>query len=98
MWGKSRTMTKVLSGGGPLLLRQWRPVEQVAPTVPVGHEAVHERREAFAVVAFDVMGHLVDDDVLQAVGVLLGQLDVEPEVSRLAVAGAPLGLQPGIRS
>src|SRR4051794_18867602 len=38
------------------------------------------------------MRHLVDDDVLQAVGVLLGEFEVEPDVAGFAVARAPLGL------
>src|SRR4051812_12893989 len=38
------------------------------------------------------MRHFVDDDVLKLERMLLGEFQVEPDVPRLAVAGAPLGL------
>ena len=41
-------------------------------------------------IALKVMGHFMDDDVLQAVWILLGEFDVEPDMASLAVARTPL--------
>lgn len=59
---------------------------------PVGELAVQELGESLAVVALEVVRHLVDDDVLKAIRVALGEFDVEPKMVGLAVAGPPLGL------
>ena len=47
---------------------------------------VHEFGKALAVVAFQEVGHLMDDDILEAVGVLLGEFEVDPDVAGLSVA------------
>ena len=78
----------------PGLLSERRAVEGVAPGAPVGQQGVHELGEALTVAAFQQVGHLVDDDVLKAGGVFLGQFEVEPDAGRLAVAGAPFGFHP----
>lgn len=44
--------------------------------------------------AFTKVRELVDDDVLKAAWVLFGELQVEPDVRGVGVAGAPLGLHP----
>ena len=49
-----------------------------------GRPASRQVREAFAVVAFEEVDHLVHDDVIQAVRRLLDQFQVEP-MRRLAV-------------
>ena len=69
-----------------------RRVEPIAARPPVGQVLVHQLGEALAVPTFEEVGHLVDGQVLQAVRVLLRQLQVEPDVAGLTVAGAPLGL------
>ena len=56
----------------PALVSQRCVVEQIAAAAPAGHVPVHGLGGAVTVGAFEVVGHLVDDDVLQAVGVLLG--------------------------
>src|SRR5437764_11577760 len=69
-------------------------VQLVTPRPPIRHEAVHELGEPLAVATLQVMRHLVDDDVLRAVRVLLGEFDVEPDVAGFPVTRAPLRLHP----
>jgi hypothetical protein len=75
----------------PFLVCERRAVQLVSAGAPVWQEAIHELCEALAMSALEEVRHLVHDNVLQAEGVLLGQLDVEPEPSSVGVAGAPLG-------
>lgn len=67
-------------------MRKRRAVELIPSDSPVGEVAVHEFSETLPVVAFQKMSHLVNDDVLQAMRVFLGELDVEPNMAGLAVA------------
>src|SRR5699024_7009905 len=69
-----------------------RCIKLVSSATPIGQVLIHQAGEPLAVVAFEVVRHLMDDDVFQAVGVLLSEFDVEPDVPRLAVTGAPLSL------
>src|SRR5271165_2736841 len=75
----------------PALGREREVIELVPAGVPARHEAVHQFREALAVVTFEIVGHLMDKDVLQAIRVFLGELGVEPNMPRLAITGPPLG-------
>jgi len=45
-------------------------------------------------VAFEEVGHFVDDDVLQALGRFFSQFQVEPDAPGRDVAGAPAGAHP----
>lgn len=53
---------------------QRRLAQLVTELLLVGHEAIHEIPETLVVTALQQMRHLVDDDVLQATGRLLNQL------------------------
>lgn len=66
----------------------------VSPAPPVSHRAVHQIREPLTVTTLEVMHHLVNDDVLQAIWVLFSELDIERDASGLPVAGPPLGAHP----
>jgi hypothetical protein len=78
----------------PGLRRKGRVVQLIASGSPVWKVPIHERGELLTVVALKQVRHLVDDDVLHAVGVFLGEFNVEPDVPGFAVAGPPLGLHP----
>ena len=53
---------------------------------------VHQLGEVVVVGAFDQVRELMDNDVLQAAGILLRQLGVEPDGARPGLAGAPFCL------
>nr|WP_035468862.1 hypothetical protein [Geobacter metallireducens] len=55
------------------------PVQLIAVETPLGHEPIHEGREPIAMVPLQQVGQLVDDDILQAGGRFLGQLQVQPD-------------------
>ena len=59
---------------------QLRPLQP-----PPGQEAVHQLVEPVIVVAFQQMRHLMDDDVLQARNLLLGQFQIHPDAARFNV-------------
>ena len=50
--------------------------------LPLGHEAVHQTDEAGIVGGLEQVSKLVDDDVLEALGWLLGQLGIEADGAR----------------
>ncbi len=54
-------------------------VQTVPACSPVREVLVHQLGEAVAVLAFEQVRHFMHDEVLQALGVLLGELDVEPD-------------------
>lgn len=73
----------------PFFIGEWRLVQLCSPRAPIIHESVHQSGESVAVTSFEVVRHLVDHDVFQAVGVLFGEFDVEPDVSAFPVARSP---------
>ncbi|CAB4794060.1 unannotated protein [freshwater metagenome] len=78
----------------PVLGREWRLVQSVTTCSPVGHRLIHQFGEPFTVATFNQVRYLMNGEVLQAFRVLLGELDVEPDVTALSVTRAPLGLHP----
>ena len=78
----------------PLLVSEGRLVEPIPHGAPVGHVLVHQGDEAVVVVALEQVEHLVQDDVVEALGRFLDQLQIEPDAMGLGGAGAPLGLHP----
>jgi hypothetical protein len=69
-----------------------RSVQLVAKNPPPRHEAVHQLRKTVIVAALDQMYELVDNDVLEARWRLFGELKVDPDPPRVAVARAPTRL------
>jgi hypothetical protein len=69
-------------------------VELVSPSTRIGQVLIHQGDEPVAVLRLAEVGHLLHEDVLQAVRVFCGEFEVERDVVCLAVAGAPLGLHP----
>jgi len=76
----------------PILARQGSPIEFISIVLPLRKQLIHQRTEASIVMALQEMDHLVHDDILQALGRLLGQLGVEPNCPRRDIAAPPLGL------
>jgi hypothetical protein len=58
----------------------------------VGHEPAEQQLEPIVVGRLEEMGHLVHEDVLEALGSLLRELGVEADVAGIPVSAAPLGL------
>ena len=75
----------------PTLMGERGRVQLLAAGTPLWQVLIHERDEAAVVVAFQQVHQLVDDDVLQALHRLLGQLQVDPDSARRRVAATPLG-------
>ena len=67
-------------------------VQRLPVLLPAGEMLIQQRGKAGAMLALQQMGQFVDDDVLQALHWLLGQLQVEPDPTGDRVATAPLGL------
>ena len=59
---------------------------------PLRHVFVHDRDEAIVMMPLDEMSEFVDDEIFQALHLLLGELEVQPDATGLCIAGAPLGL------
>jgi hypothetical protein len=70
-------------------VRKRRRVQDVAARRPIGEDLVHQLGETVIVATRGQMYHLVDNDVLQAVGVLRSECEVEPDVTGFAVVGPP---------
>lgn len=93
-WTFIRHATKITStfdASCPFFIGERRSVQLRSARAPIVHESVHQSRESFTMASFEVVRHLMDHDVLQAVGVLFGEFDVEPDVSAFPVARSPFG-------
>lgn len=62
--------------------------------LPFGHESVHPRDETGVVGRLQQVNQFVNNNVLEALHWLLGQLGVEANRACLMVAAPPLGLHP----
>ena len=81
------------------MIRHWRRrcaltcvgvgAQEGACLAPVGAIAAHEPVEVLVVAGLEQMAELVDDHGLQAGGLAVGQLEVDGDVARAYVAGAP---------
>jgi len=56
----------------PILMGEWRTVQLSPAQSPLGQVLVHQRGKSIVVVPLKQMDHLVDGDVLQTAGGLLG--------------------------
>ena len=69
-------------------------VELISERTPIRHALVHQVKESLGVIAFQQVSEFVDDDVLKALGCLLGEFKVEPDSVLVDFAGAPFGFHP----
>ena len=78
----------------PIFVRKRFGVQFVPHQPPMRKQPVHQSDELIRMVSFKEVGHLMDDDVVQALGRLFDQLQIEPYAPRFDVTGAPLGFHP----
>ena len=90
-----RGREKVLRGSiPPALLPHREPVECLAVSLPLWHEAVHQSDEPGVVGGLQQVNQFVDNDVFEALAGFLGEIGVEADGVGLRIAASPLGLHP----
>ena len=75
-------------------MRQREAVQLVPAQAPLRHHTIHVAQEATVVMTLQEMYHFMDQNELEALRWLLGQLEVQPNPPGVDVARAPARLHP----
>jgi len=76
----------------PILMADRQPIQSVYIELPFRHKTIYQVPEAVVVGRFQQVGHLMYNDVLQALRRFFGKLGIEPDIAGNRVAATPLGL------
>ena len=75
-------------------MSQWRLIKAISGNTPCGQTTLKDGLELLVVVPFDQVYQFVHNNVLQALGRLFGELQIEPDAFGFLLATSPLRFHP----